>query len=150
MRKGGFIQNNLNNEFFTAPPEMRLLASSGVQALTNDHSVHMTRIYHFSHALVPYVRIFVQRSRSANPTWNSNHGFDHTTKVDIQFLQVCSIRCHWRHNRIQKFIFLLGENISVSTTSFVAKKQLYNVQLVNDSLCSEFCPPMRAFPYCAE
>ena len=43
---------------------------------------HVTRINHFSHALIPIMQNFVPRISPANPAWSSNQRAEHTSKME--------------------------------------------------------------------
>ena len=81
---------------------------------------HVTRINHFSHALIPIMQNFVPRISPANPTWSSNQRAEHTSKVDIKFDHISTMDAtgpsskasDWCHDGIEKFQLVSDGHIS--------------------------------------
>ena len=75
-------------------------------------------------ASVRHVQNFAPRTRPANPAYSSNYGYDHTTKVNIEFVHInapnpwpSSVICYWCHTRIERFKRIFDGNISAQANS---------------------------------
>ena len=91
---------------------------------------HVTRINHFSHALIPIMKNFVPRISPANPAWSSNQRTEHTSKVDVKFDHISTMDAtgpssktsDWCHDGIEKFQLVSDGHISAQKNPFVGKE----------------------------